>query len=369
MAVRICYVVNSVSETSVPATIAAAVEDHSDFSVDVLAWFDADSFAEDDRVGVTCFEAPRGSFGLDRETVASAREYLQRYDLIQAHHNHSGSFAKLLGYGLGIPLVSREGNTRNGFTRKGRIANGLTNGFADRIVPNSRAVYESFTRWERALIDESDVQIIPNGVDLARIEDARASTYEIRDRLEIPEEALVVGTAAILSEQKAIDVLIKGLRAANDRSEQRLDLVIAGDGPDRAELEALSDRLGVREQVHFLGMVDRFTVYQLLTRIDIYAMPSRWEGFASAAVEALGAGNACVFSDIDPFLLPYKNVSLFHRVDDADGLGDRLAELAENLDLREQYAQRGRRLVEDKYTLEAVAGEYASLYTDMLDGA
>jgi glycosyltransferase involved in cell wall biosynthesis len=369
MAARICYVVNAVSETSVPATIAAAVEDHSDFSVDVLAWFDADSFAGDDRVGVRCLDAPRSSFGLDRETVASARNYLQGYDLIQAHHNHSGSFAKLLGYGLGIPLVSREGNTRNGFTRKGRIANGLTNGLADRIVPNSRAVYESFTRWERALIDESDVQIIPNGVDLARIEDARASDYDLRDRLDIPEGALVVGTAAILTEQKAIDVLIKGLGSANERSEQRLDLVIAGDGPARDELEALSDRLGVREQVHFLGMVDRFTVYQLLTRIDIYAMPSRWEGFASAAVEALGAGNACVFSDIDPFLLPYKNVSLFHRVDDADDLASRLAELAEDPDLREQCAQRGRRLVEDKYTLEAVAGEYASLYTDILDAA
>ena len=162
-------------------------------------------------------------------------------------------------------------------------------------------------------------------------------------------------------------MLIKGLGSANERSEQRLDLVIAGDGPARGELEALSDRLGVREQVHFLGMVDRFTVYQLLTRIDIYAMPSRWEGFASAAVEALGAGNACVFSDIDPFLLPYKNVSLFHRVDDADDLASRLAELAEDSDLRDQYGKRGRQLVEENYTLEAVAGEYADLYANVLE--
>jgi len=366
MVTNICYVVNAVSETSVPATIGTAINDHTNFAVDLLAWFDANSFEGDDRVGVTCLNAPRGKLGIDSNTYRRAHSQLEQYDLIQVHHNHSGSFAKLLGYRLGIPLVSREGNTRNGFTRKGRIANGLTNGLADRIVPNSRAVYESFTRWERALIDEEEVQIIPNGVDLARIEDARVSTYEIRDRFDIPEEALIVGTAAILTEQKAIDVLIRGLRSANDRSEQRLDLVIAGDGPLRAELEQLAELLGVEEQVHFLGMVDRFTVYQLLTRIDIYAMPSRWEGFASAAVEALGAGNPCVFSDIEPFLLPYKNVSLFHRVDDAEDLGNRLVELAEDPDFRDQYARRGRRLVEDRYTLEAVAGEYASLYTDLL---
>ncbi|PSQ49748.1 glycosyltransferase [Halobacteriales archaeon SW_7_65_23] len=367
MVTNICYVVNAVSETSVPATIGTAITDHTNFSVDILAWFDAKSFEGDDRVGLTCLNARRNKFGIDSSTYRRAHNELERYDLIQAHHNHSGSFAKLLGYGLGIPLVSREGNTRNGFTRKGRIANGLTNGLADRIVPNSRAVYESFTRWERALIDEEDVEIIPNGVDLVRIEDARASDYDLRDRLDIPEGALVVGTAAILTEQKAIDVLIKGLGSANERSEQRLDLVIAGDGPARAELEALSDRLGVREQVHFLGMVDRFTVYQLLTRIDIYAMPSRWEGFASAAVEALGAGNPCVFSDIDPFLLPYKNVSLFHRVDDADDLASRLAELAEDSNLRDQYGKRGRQLVEENYTLEAVAGEYADLYANVLE--
>jgi glycosyltransferase involved in cell wall biosynthesis len=366
MAARICYVVNAVSETSVPATIAAAVEDHSDFSVDVLAWFDADSFAGDDRVGVRCLDAPRSSFGLDRETVASARNYLHGYDLIQAHHNHSGSFAKLLGYGLGIPLVSREGNTRNGFTRKGRIANGLTNGFADRIVPNSRAVYESFTQWERLLLDEDDIKIIPNGVDIERIDRASNSEYNIHEQISIPAESVVVGTVSVMSEQKALDTLVRGFRQAVKQADQQLNLVIAGDGPLRSDLERLAAQIGIADQVHFTGMVDRETVYRILSEIDIYAMPSRWEGFSNAAVEALGAGNACVFSDIDPFLLPYRNVALFHRVDDIDDLASRLVELAEKPDLRELYGRRGRELIEQEYTLNKVAKQYTELYADIM---
>ena len=363
---RICYVVNSVASTSVPATIATALVDYEGVNVDILAWFDAEPFKGDDRVGVTCLDAPRETLGLDRSTYREARETLKKYDVIQANPNHSGTFAKIIGYQLGTPLVSREGNTRNGFTRKGRIANGLTNGLADRIVPNSRAVYDSFLRWERLLIDDDDVRIIPNGVDIEWIDRACECNYDLHEQFDVPESGIVVGTASVISEQKAFDTLVRGIATANERSTQRLDLVIAGDGPHRSEVETLVEDLGIQEHVHFAGMVDRHTVYQILGKIDIYAMPSRWEGFSNAAVEALGAGNPCVFSDIDPFLIPYRNVALFHRLDDPNDLTERLTELAENPDLREFYGKKGRKLVEQDYTLKQIAGQYADLYAELV---
>lgn len=366
MVINVCYVLNTVSQTNAVTTLAAALDEYEDVNVDILAWFSAESFDGDDRVDVTCLDAPRSKTGMTTRTYRDACNQFKKYDIIQAHTNHSGTFAKIIGYRLGIPLVSREGNTRDGFNRLGRVANGLTNGFADRIVPNSRAVYNSFTSWERVLIDDDDVEIIPNGVDLDRIDAARDSDYALRQQFAIPEDAVVVGTVSAISEQKAYDTLISALAAANNRSDQRLDLVIAGDGPRRSAVETQVDELGIRDHVHFAGFVDRDTVYKILTEIDVYAMPSRWEGFASAAVEALGAGNPCVFSDIDPFLLPYRNVALFHRLDDVDDLANKLTELAENPDQRELYGKKGRRLVEQQYTLKQVAGQYADLYTSIL---
>lgn len=366
MDLRICYVVNSVSETSVPATIATALVDYEDVTVDVLAWFDASTFRGDDRVGVDCLDAPRSTLGMDRRTYSSARDHLREYDLIQVHHNHSGSIAKVIGHRLGVPMVSREGNVRSGFTRKGRIANGLTNALVDRIVPNGKAVYESFTRWERLLADDDRVRIIPNGVDLDRIERARTSEESVLETVDVPSDAVVVGTAAVLSEQKAIDTLIRGLGRAMERTDRRIDVVVAGDGPRRRALGELATELDLEDSVHFVGMVDRDAVYRLLSEIDIYAMPSRWEGFANAAVEALGAGTPCVFSDIDPFVVPYRDVAHFHRVDDPADLADRLVELAENPDLRAEYGRRGRELVEKEYTLESVARQYADLYSEIV---
>ncbi len=159
---------------------------------------------------------------------------------------------------------------------------------------------------------------------------------------------------------------MEAIASANDRTDQRLDLVVAGDGPQRSDLEQLARRLEIEQHIHFTGMVDRNTVYQILGEIDIYAMPSRWEGFANSAVEALGAGKPCVFSDIDPFLIPYRNVAVFHRLDDASDLAERITELAADADLRAFYANKGRELIEEQYRLDQIARRYAELYAELI---
>ena len=366
MTVNVCYVLNTVSQTNAVTTIAAALTEYEDVNVDLLAWFETGPFDGENHVDIECFEAPRSKLGINIKIYREVCRYFKKYDIVQTHMNHSGMFAKLIGYRLNIPLVSREGNTREGFSRQGHVANGLTNALADRIVPNSRAVYDSFVSWEQLLINDDDVEIIPNGVDLDRIDTARDGDYNLRQQFAIPEDAAVVGTVSVISEQKGYDTLISALAAANDQSDRRLDLVIVGDGPRRSRIEARTKTLGVRKYVHFAGFVDRDTVYRILAEIDFYTMPSRWEGFASAAVEALAAGNACVFSDIDPFVIPYRNVALFHRLDDVHDLADKLTKLAENPEQREPYANKGRQLIEQQYTIEQVAEQYADLYKDIL---
>jgi glycosyltransferase involved in cell wall biosynthesis len=57
---------------------------------------------------------------------------------------------------------------------------------------------------------------------------------------------------------------------------------------------------------------------------------------------------------------------MFHRLNDADDLANKLVELAEDSDLREFYGYKGRELVEQNYTLEQVAKRYAQLYTELV---
>ena len=366
MSFRVCYVVNKVSETSVPATIGTALVENAGIEVDILAWFETESFEGEDKLGISCLNAPKTTLGIDRQSYAALERELGTYDLVQAHHTHSGSFAKVAAVRQGVPVVSREGNTRDGFTRKGRIANGLTNRWADRIVCNSPAVYESFTRWERWLVDGDRVTLIPNGVDIARVDEARTDDWDVRAERGIPADSVLIGTAASLTEQKGLDTLVRGFAKADENADHRLDLVIAGDGPLSNDLGGLARSEGIADRVHLLGRIPRRTVYRLFAQLDIYAMPSRWEGFPNAAVEAMAARNACVFSDIDVFTDAYDSVALFHGVDDVNELAEQLLVLAEEPQKRDRLSERGRKLIEEKYTLETVADQYYDLYCEVL---
>jgi len=362
MSLRVCYVVNAVDETSVPADIATALVDYTDVTVDILAWFQAEGFHGDDRIGVQCLDAPDTTLGIDMESFHRAREHLRGYDVVQAHHNHSGSFAKLIAAFQGTPLVSREGNMRRGFTTEGLVFNGLTNPLTDRVVCNSRAVLQSFRRWETFLLSNGQVEIIPNGVDIDRIDAVMERGSSFEEPTDGTTEGLVVGTAGLMDEQKDQRTLLRGVAAAQSRSDTPIQLVIAGDGPLEAELRTLADELGIDNDVHFIGRVERDEVYAMLNWIDIYAMPSLWEGFSAAAVEALASGTPSIFSDIPPFSLPYGDVALFHPPGDHDALAERILELSSSPERRAELGAAGRSLVEREYTIEHVTDRYYDLY-------
>jgi|AntDeeMinimDraft_5_1070356.scaffolds.fasta_scaffold00145_27 glycosyltransferase involved in cell wall biosynthesis len=366
MRARVCYVVNAVGESSVPADIARSLVKYTDVDVDILAWFEAEPFEGDDQIDVTCLRAPDTTLGVDGETVRDARRFLGKYDLVQAHHNHSGAFAKLIAKSLQIPSVSREGNMRKGFNSLGLTANGLTNPLADRVVCNSQAVYDSFRWWETALLPPEKVTLIPNGVDFDRLSAGRNADWSAIEAANADDDSVLVGTAGMLTEQKDHKTLIRAMASARERSDQRLELVLAGDGPQESALQTLVSNLGLSDSVHFLGYVDRRRVYKLLSEIEIYAMPSLWEGFSAAAVEALAAKNAAIFSTIPPFTGPYEDVARFHPAGDHDVLADHLVELANDPVERDQLAQAGLDLVKRKYTVESIARQYQDLYEEIL---
>ena len=128
------------------------------------------------------------------------------------------------------------------------------------------------------------VVTVPNGADQDEFAGVAAAR---RDR------AYVFGAGA-LAWRKGFDVLLDAFAAAD----LDLDLVLAGDGPERAALAQRAADRGVARRVHFLGHVDRATVASLLRGACVVAMPSRFEGHPLIALEAMLAGVPLVASDI-----------------------------------------------------------------------
>ncbi|MEV4636418.1 glycosyltransferase family 4 protein [Actinoplanes sp. NPDC049548] len=124
---------------------------------------------------------------------------------------------------------------------------------------------------------------IHNGIDLSRF--APPSDQP-------PTRAPTVVAVGSLIRQKGHDLLIRAAAA----STSKWNIVVAGSGPQRAELERLAD-LVAPERVLFQGWVD--DIAQLIWEAAVVCMPSRWESFAYVPLEAMALGRPVVASRVD----------------------------------------------------------------------
>jgi glycosyltransferase involved in cell wall biosynthesis len=168
------------------------------------------------------------------------------------------------------------------------------------LTPGTRALYLATERLGAATVAVSDtvagrlrdwgvpgprIHVVPNGIDAARFRFDPAARRATRARLGVPGDAFVVGGVGRLVPGKRFSVLVEAVAALPGAR-----LLLAGDGPERAALRALAERLGAADRVRLLGECDRDGVAALLSAMDVFVSASRDEAFGLAVVEALAAG-------------------------------------------------------------------------------
>jgi glycosyltransferase involved in cell wall biosynthesis len=166
----------------------------------------------------------------------------------------------------------------------GLTAERLLNRAADRVVAVSES--ERALILERKLAPERKLSLIPNAIDGVPFQ-AVSPREEVRALLQIPEQAFAVGTLSRLNRQKAVHVLLEA--AARLQHEiPHMVILIAGDGPLRADLERRRDQAGLEGIVRFLGEVtDTPLFYRAL---DVFCLTSLWEGSPLTVLESAAAG-------------------------------------------------------------------------------
>ncbi|MEV0535443.1 glycosyltransferase family 4 protein [Kitasatospora sp. NPDC050463] len=147
---------------------------------------------------------------------------------------------------------------------------------------------------QRLRVPRERIDVVPRGRDpelLGIVTPERRAA--VRAALGLPQDAPVVLAAARQQYQKGLDVLLEAWPAVL-RAEPDAVLLLAGsEGTETARLTALA---GVTGNVRFLG--PRGDVFDLMAASDAFAVPSRWEGLGSAAMEAMGVGVPLVCADV-----------------------------------------------------------------------
>jgi glycosyltransferase involved in cell wall biosynthesis len=136
------------------------------------------------------------------------------------------------------------------------------------------------------------IGVVYNGVDTERFSPVSGDARRIlRGNLQIPDEAVVLVSAARLDRIKRLDRLIQAFGVLSLEYND-LRLLLTGDGPLRDELKSLAQSLSNGENIRFLGHVD--DVCSILRASDIYVLPSDEEAFGIALVEAMACELVCV---------------------------------------------------------------------------
>jgi glycosyltransferase involved in cell wall biosynthesis len=228
-----------------------------------------------------------------------------------------------------------------------------------RYVGVSRDVAEELV--SRFHYPAAKVEVVYNAVRLEPFE--AGPDPELRAQLQLGRELPVVLTCARLDEQKGHDVL---LRAAAQLPE--VAFAFAGEGPERARLEALAAELGVADRVLFLGY--RTDIPRLLAACDVFALPSLYEGSSLAVLEAMAARRAVVSSAIggtDELIESGVDGILVAPGEDGP-LAAALGELIGDEERRAELGRRARARVEADFTPAAMRRRVLSIYEQLLAG-
>jgi glycosyltransferase involved in cell wall biosynthesis len=165
--------------------------------------------------------------------------------------------------------------------------------------------------------------------------------------------------------QKGQQHLIRAMRSVVARHPSA-QLVIAGEGPLRGELEALIASEGLTGRVHLLG--DRRDVDRLLYAADIFAFPSLYEGAANALLEAMAAEKPCIVTNVASLreLTEDGRVALLAELRSADDFAAKIIQVADDPALAERLGRSARVSVIRQYDIDASVVALEALYTRLV---
>jgi glycosyltransferase involved in cell wall biosynthesis len=231
----------------------------------------------------------------------------------------------------------------------------LYNRRVDGVVAISKKVSEVLIA---AGVERERIRLIYSGIDARLFESAANPPAR-------PRERIVVGVAAVLEERKGHRFLLEASRRLKDRG-CRIRYRFAGEGPLRKSLEETAARLGLQDDVEFLGFVADIPGF--LAAVDIVALPSLFEGLGVSVLEAMAAGKAVIASRVGGLaeLVIDSETGLLVAPRDVEGLANAIAKLAGDKVLIQELGRKGAERLQAHFTMERMAQSNEAYYYRLL---
>lgn len=216
----------------------------------------------------------------------------------------------------------------------------------NRIIANSEETKNTILQNNRKLISPQRIKVIYNGLEFP----------EAYHRSPEAKKEIVFGNMGRLVEQKGQDILIE-IAVYLKKRLSNFKIIIAGDGPLKSSLIKLANQKGVGRNIEFYGFVE--DTWGFMKNIDVFLLPSRWEGFGYVLVEAMACGKPVVAFNVssNPELVEDNYNGFLIDQGDICGFADKAYKLATEPQLVAKMGANGKTFAEQNFQLSRIVDE------------
>jgi glycosyltransferase involved in cell wall biosynthesis len=232
-----------------------------------------------------------------------------------------------------------------------------------RVIASAESVKDFYVKQVHA--DPAKVDVIYNAVDWNQV-NTTVSRDDMRASLGVAQDAKVAGVIARLTEQKGHRFLFDAMERPHLAD---VHLLVVGDGDLRDALQRDVATRGLASRVHFLGA--RRDLGNLLAAMDVFVLPSLWEGLPLSLVLAMGAAVPVVSTAVAgiPEVVHDGQTGLLVPPADAPALGRALEKLFNDAAMRARIGQCARADVLPRFGVDGYVGAVTELYDHLVAGS
>lgn len=248
--------------------------------------------AEIRSLGGDIFMVPPYNHPLEFENSLYELFCRQKWNIVHSHINALSVFSLRAAKRAGVPTrIAHSHSTSGKGEYKKNLIKTLLRPMSNLYPTHKMACSTSAGNW--LFGNKANFDVIPNAINLSEFEYSEDSRISIRSDLDIPDGSIVVGHVGRFMRQKNHKFLVDMFDELY-KNNNNIYLVLVGDGELRSSIESYVGSLGISSNVRFLGQ--RSDVSRVYSAMDVFCLPSLYEGLGMVAIEAQYEGLYCILS-------------------------------------------------------------------------
>jgi glycosyltransferase involved in cell wall biosynthesis len=299
--------------------------------------------------------------GFDLRTILWLRRLIKSggFDVVHCHQYSPYTYGWFAHWGTGARVMFTEHGRfhPDQHRKKARLINPIIARTSSALVAISRATRDALVEYE--YLPRNRIDVIYNGIAPLTVDATHRET--LRQELGLATDETVIGTVARLDAVKNQAMMIRATRALRDQN-HKVRLLLVGDGPERAALQALTADMELEASVIFTGFQSQPADY--LSLMDVFLLPSFTEGTSMTLLEAMSLSIPTVATSVGgtPEIVADGETGILTESDNLSEFTSALKRLLEQSATREQMANKAKQRFSERFLVAQMVEQYQKLY-------